>query len=297
MNVPLKTKVKHWFNFYKLALKSTDPEIIQNITSSKKFYEAWGDISSIKFDDWWKTHSHLFHQRQKIEVLTGTFNTNEEVLYLKVPLTYSPTTASSYFTRIYREEQDKRQENKNKVKKKYLGSYNLEPLEFPEENIKHYFIFAEKVYVSLYEPSKNIPTAKIMIPLAKKVFEKLSNKTLQKSREVKKQRIAPFRHENTKDNYATLEKTANRYKKISINLIRNASLGIFPGNDYQKSVTPFLKNKAKVKSPVDESRVVIKRAVRNVGYKKAVKIVDPDNPTSRKMYANVNSRKVYKGKY
>ena len=84
MNISIKSKVRHWFNFYRLALQSTDPEIIENCKRTQQFYKPWGEISRIKYDDWWKTHANLFHLRQKIEILDGEFKTESNSLYLKI---------------------------------------------------------------------------------------------------------------------------------------------------------------------------------------------------------------------
>lgn len=294
MNNSIKSKVKHWFNFYKLALQSTDEEIIANRKKSSKFYEPWGDISKISFDEWWKSHSHLFHTRQKIDVLSGEFKTDGNAMYLRVPLTFSSTIASKYFSRIYKEEQSKIDDSNSKIKKKYLGSFNFDPIEFQDDNFKYYFLYASKVYIPLLSQLNGEPKSKQLVELAKSVFEKLTEKTTKKSREVKKQRIAPFR-QDLKLDYETLTRTATRYRTISRNLIRNASLGIFPGNDYQKSVTPYLKNKEKPKPSLIDEKVKKKRVVRNAAYQKKVLIVDQLSPTPRKRYVNSRDRSKPKG--
>ena len=294
MNISIKSKVRHWFSFYRLALQSSDSEIVANCKSSAKFYESWGDVSTIKFDEWWKIHAHLFHTRQKIEILTGKFESDGSAVYLRVPLTFSSTVASSYFARIYKEEQSKTEILKSKIKKKYLGSYEFDPIEFQDDNFKYYFLYASKVYLPLLQKLQAEPKTKDLVQLAKTVFSKLTERTTKKSREVKKQRIAPFR-QDLKDDYETLSRTATRYRTIAQNLIRNASIGIFPGQDYQKSAKPYLKNKAKPKPSLIDSKVKQKRVVRNAAYKKKVLIVDPMSPTPRKRYVNSRDRSKPKG--
>lgn len=294
MNNSIKSKVKHWFNFYRLAIESTDVEIVANCKSSKKFYEPWGDISTIKFDDWWNTHSYLFHTRQKIEILSGEFKADESAMYLKVPLTFTSTVASNYFARIYKEEQFKRDIAKTKIKKKYLGSFEFDPIEFQDDNFKYYFLYANKVYLHLRSELGKEPKSRELVELAHLVFQKLTEKTAKRSKEVKKQRIAPFR-QDIKHDYETLTRTATRYRTISRNLIRNASLGIFPGQDYQKASTPYLKNLPKPKPSLVNSKAKKKRVVRNAAYSKKVLIEDPMSPTPRKRYVNSRDRSKPKG--
>ena len=294
MNISIKSKVRHWFNFYWLAMQSTDPEIVANCKKSAEFYEQWGDISSVKFDEWWKTHAHLFHTRQKIEILTGKFECDGNAMYLRVPLTFTSTVASNYFGRIYKEEQLKTESSKSKIKKKYLGSFEFDPIEFQDDNFKYYFLYASKVYLPLLDKLKAEPKSKQLVELAKTVFFKLTERTTKKSREIKKQRIAPFR-QDLKDDYETLSRTATRYRTIAQNLITNASLGIFPGPDYQKRINPYQKNKPKPKSLLVETKVKQKRVVRNAAYTKKVLIEDKMSPTPRKRYANSRDRSKSKG--
>ena len=60
MNIALKTRVKYWFEYLRLAHQSHDPKIIQSLNANKNFYKEWGNYLNTSFDDWLKTHSHLF---------------------------------------------------------------------------------------------------------------------------------------------------------------------------------------------------------------------------------------------
>lgn len=296
MNIRIKDKVKHWFNFYLLSLKSTDPQVIENLKKSSNFYKSWGDITSVKYDDWWKTHSHLFHTPQKIEVLSGDVSINDESLYLKIPFTMSPTTVSEYVKRLYDESQSKRLVKKTKSKRQYMGEIKFRPEEFPNDNFNHYYIFTKKVFIPLYGKLGKYPTPKDMIPLSKSVFstQKVKNKTKSGGSNVKKN--SPFRQMGFESEEG-LSRSTRRYRQISINLLLNASLGIFPGENYKKVSDNFAPNTKKERPSFLEEKGKQKRVVRNKSYIKKKKIIDQDNPTGRKTYANVASRKVYKDRY
>ena len=296
MNIRIKDKVKHWFNFYQLSLNSTDPEVKENLKKSSNFYKSWGDISSIKYDDWWKTHSYLFHTPQKIEVLSGNVSVKDDGLYLKIPFTFSPTTVSDYVKRLYDESQSKKLDKKSKSKRQYVGEVKFQPEEFPNDNFNHYYTFTKKVYIPLYDKLGKYPTPKDMIPLSKSVFlnQKIKKSTKSKGSNVKKN--SPFRPMGFESEKA-LSKSTRRYRQISINLLLNVSLGIFPGENYKKVSENFLPNVKKSRPSLVEQKTKQKRVVRNASYEKQKKIVDQDNPTGRKTYVNVVSRKVYKNKY
>jgi hypothetical protein len=296
MNIRIKDKVKHWFNFYQLSLNSKDPQVIQNLKKSSDFYKSWGDITSVKYDDWWKTHSYLFHTPQKIEVLSGDVSVEEDCLYLKIPFTLSPTTVSEYVKRLYDESQSKRVERKSKSKRQYVGQIKFKPEEFPNDNFNHYFTFTKKVFIPLYEKLGRYPTPKDMIPLSKSVFSQQKVKTEIKSSGSKIKKNSPFRQMGFESEEA-LSKSTRRYRQISINLLLNVSLGIFPGDNYKRVSENFIPKVKKEKPSLVEQKIKQKRVVRNASYTKKKKIVDQDNPTGRKTYVNVVSRKVYKGNY
>lgn len=283
MNISLKSKVRHWFNFYRFALSSNSTEIQENLAKNAEFYEPWGDISKISFDDWWRTHSSLFHRREKFEVLEGEFSTEADSLYLKIPIALSSVAASKIFMRIYREEYEKRLGVGKKVKRQYKGDFELTPLEFQAVNFRYYSLFAEKVYLPLYKKSGKSPITKDLVSLAKEKFKNISERTEMRSREFEKQRIAPFRQDSDK-NYKTLARTATRYRLIVENLLRNVSLGVFPGEYQEMGLKNHYAKRKEISINVEKKKPGRKRRPMPIGYKKSEKIVDPNNPNMRKMY-------------
>lgn len=77
-----KQHIRLWFEFYKLALQ--DPDLAKNIEQSRGFYSPWGDVNSISFDDWWKTHRSLFGVTQ-VEVVDRV-KRDENTINLAIPL-------------------------------------------------------------------------------------------------------------------------------------------------------------------------------------------------------------------
>jgi len=286
MNISLKSKIRHWFNFYRLALASKDPQIQANLQKSAAFYKPWGNIETVSFDDWWKTHSELFHRRERFEVLEGLITTDKDHLFLKIPYALSAIAASKVFTRIYREEFEKYLGKQLKAKRQYKGDFELTPLEFQAVNFRYYYLFAQKVYLPLLEKAGTTPKTKDLVSLAKEKFKSTAERTEKRSREVEKQRIAPFRQSIDSD-YESLARTATRYRFITENLIRNVSLGVFPG-EYQENGQKNLADKRKKASvSMEKNKVGRKRTARPVGYRKPIKIEDPDNPNLRKLYSKI----------
>lgn len=284
MNITLKAKVRHWFNFYRLALKSSNLEIQANLAKSRDFYQAWGDVNNVSYDDWWKAKSTLFHTRELFLVLEGSFKTNSDSLYLKVPFSSPPVSAAKIFTRIYREELLKHRGTQTKVKKQYKGQYQLTPLEFQATNFRYYWAFAEKVYIPLVEKLGTEPKTRLMVELAKQKFKAKVEHTKNRSREVQKQRIAPFSQDIDYD-YESLSRTATRYRSIVKALLLNVSKGVFPGSYQEEGLKTSIAKRKLERANFELKKSGRKRIPRQKGYVKKEKIVDQDNPNKRKMYA------------
>ena len=169
------------------------------------------------------------------------------------------------------------------MKKSYVGKFQLTPLEFQAVNFRYYTIFADRVYLPLLKQLSKPPKTKQLVELAKEKFKNLTDKTIAKSRSGDKQRVAPFRQDIEED-YSALSRTATRYRMIVDNLIRNASLGIFPGEYKESGLKNLYEKRKEAKDPnVVPRKPGPKRKARPIGYQKATVKVDENNPTDRKI--------------
>ena len=72
---PLKMNIRVWFDYLKVALKwngklgyhKTTPFQFQ---INKEYYRAWNlnQVRTLLFDKWWKTHEHLFSDKNYVSV-------------------------------------------------------------------------------------------------------------------------------------------------------------------------------------------------------------------------------------
>lgn len=274
MNISLKKKIQHWFNFLKLAHQSTDPVVIENLTKSKSFYAAWGEYQEQSFTKWWTEHKHLFRKVSGLRRMTAQDEVDDTALYLVIPFTYAPTTVAKIVQRIYDEEQTKRETDKKKVKKVYGGSFGLSTDEFQVSQFTYYHRYAKDVFLPLMTTGKKVKT-KDFVERAQASFAKQKQVTSHANAK----RNVPFK--NSSDEYANLSKRARDFNRIVENILRNVSSGVFPG-DY---LTASVKNQsaeraAKRAAPVrSQSRGVpqglyVKKVKREAGldpYRKFVK--------------------------
>lgn len=224
LNISLKTKVKYWFWFLRLAHTSTDSRVITAIKESASFYEPWGDYLHGSFNAWWKGHASLFKQPSSLTRMSaGDIACSDDCLYFRVPLTYAPTTAAKIIERMYREEFEKRRVRTSKVKKVYGGEYRLSADDFQVSQFDYYHRFTRDVYLPLVSGSTKAKV-KDFIDLAISTF---ARQKLKSSLEFARRKV-PFSDADT--DTENLKRQVRRYRAISENLLLNVAQGKFPGD-------------------------------------------------------------------
>ncbi len=268
MNIPLKQKIQRWFEFLKLAHKSTDPIVIANLKASAEKYAPWGDYLNTSFTKWWATHKDLFRSVSSMRRMTVSDAIDDNSMYLVIPFTYAPTTVAKIVQRMYAEEQNKRLESKKKVKKVYGGSFGLSTDDFQVSQFAYYHRFAKDVYLPLNASGEKV-TTKQYVELAKKSFAKQKLVTSWDEKELARRKV-PFK--DSSDVYANQSKRARDFVRIVENILRNVSLGEFPGNYF----TAAVKNQAvkRKKSP----DYPVRKSKRGVSQRQYQTLIDRGNP-------------------
>ncbi len=232
MNISLKKKIQHWFNFLRLAHQSVDPFVIQNLKDSKSFYEAWGNYQDASFTYWWTEHRHLFRKVSGLRRMTAQDEVDDSALFLVIPYTYAPTTVAKIVQRIYDEEQRKRVTDAKKVKKVYDGSFGLSTDEFQVSQFTYYHRYAKDVFLPLTNSGKKVKT-KDYVTRARASFAKQKLVTSWEDSALARRKV-PFK--DSSDEYANLSKRARDFNRIVQNILRNVSAGVFPGDYLTVSV-------------------------------------------------------------
>jgi hypothetical protein len=113
-----------WFEYLRLAKKSTDKKISDALKRSAAFYAPWGDVNSEKFDEWWKRAGHLFEERYVVRKLAPNDQpSNPTALVVEIPLNQSPTKLARIVKTII-EEAWAEQNRERKRKSKTIASAN-----------------------------------------------------------------------------------------------------------------------------------------------------------------------------
>jgi hypothetical protein len=255
MNISLKTKVKYWVEYLKLAHQSNNPEVIKHLRN-KSTYAEWGDYLNTPYENWWKEHAHLFREITQIKRLTNEDIGTNDAFCLQIPFKYAPTSAAKIFKAMYEREFEERRTNKTKLKKVYGGSFSLTVDDLKVDRFRYYLHYTKKVFLPLIKSGEKI-TTKDFIKKAEKEFEKVRKVKLSSDKST-----IPF--QTSSDLYENQSRNARRYNTYSENLLLNVSQGIFPG-EYEQS----RKIKIEKKLPVFKERKFFKGVPRakNENYK------------------------------
>ena len=163
MNQPthpqIKSRRQHirlWFEFYKLCLKQ--PKFSENLKKSENFYKPWGDVSEIKFDDWWISKKDLFGPIRVEEI--SKISKHPNGLNLTVPLNQPVSEVIKEVKNLIENKQTdlllKRGIDPNSLKSKSLGfgKYELTSGEIRGRTINEILVMYQ-IWTSLNRPPVN----------------------------------------------------------------------------------------------------------------------------------------------
>lgn len=151
-----KQLIRLWFEC--LQICHSEDEYKDNLKNSFDFYSEWGDVQNIKFDDWWKTHKHLFEDMNVREV--KKVNNHRDFITLSIPLTQKVSHTIKEVKELVETRQTERlielgiDPRDQKSKNLQTGKYN-----FTQKEMKGVFQYINlevfKIFLSLGKPPIN----------------------------------------------------------------------------------------------------------------------------------------------
>ena len=108
----MKTALSHrreafrlWFEYLRVARNSERQDVQEALKRSAAFYEPWGDVTTVRFDLWWKDKGQLFEDRHVVRRLTaGELPADRQALIVEIPLTQPLSVLVKRVAEIIREE-------------------------------------------------------------------------------------------------------------------------------------------------------------------------------------------------
>ena len=223
----MKSKKQHirlWFEC--LQICHSDPKYSENLKQSKDFYKEWGDVTNIKFDDWWKDHKYLFEEVMVKEV--SKVSNSPNTMTLSIPLNENVSTILKDVKRIVERKQTDRlkelgeDQSNRKSKSLGIGKYS-----FTQKEIKGLFHYQNlemyKVYLRLNRP----PINRDFLIEVRKSFDSRVRSQLRRTM-VNLPQMSDFDRFETSSDFEDVIRSVRRSLKGVEKTLTNVSNGRFP---------------------------------------------------------------------
>lgn len=205
-----KENYRLWFEFYKLCRLSNRKDVGVNLKKLGNFYDSWGDVTNIKFDDWWKTHSKLFEQPVVKVVKSEDEMESPYGILIEVPLNQSVTETLSQLKDILTKEQ---KSSSKKKKTTLIGRYQFTEGSEPKlKTIRSVLNIYRDVYLKNVRPK--IPK---LLPMVVIYYDSKKKMTL------------PTTLDESQNDLDNVLRNLGRWMKWGETIMLNVSNGEFPG--------------------------------------------------------------------
>ena len=219
-----KQHIRLWFEC--LQICHSDPQYSENLRHSKDFYEEWGNVTKIKFDDWWKEHKYLFGDVMVKEV--SKVSNSPNTMTLSIPLNENVSTIIKDVKRIVEQRQSERlselgEDNSNRKSKSLgIGKYS-----FTQKEIKGLFHYQNlemyKIYLRLNKP----PINRDFLIEVRKNFDSRVRSQLRRTM-VNLPQMSDFDRFKTSSDFEDVIRSVRRSLKGVEKTLTNVSNGRFP---------------------------------------------------------------------
>jgi len=223
----MKSKKQHirlWFEC--LQICHSDSQYSENLKQSKDFYEEWGDVTNIKFDDWWKDHKYLFEEVMVKEV--SKVSNSPNTMTLSIPLNENVSTIIKDVKRIVERKQTDRlkelgeDQSNRKSKSLGIGKYS-----FTQKEIKGLFHYQNlemyKIFLRLDRP----PLNRNFLIEVRKSFDNRKRSQLRRTM-VNLPQMSDFDRLKTNGDFEDVIRSVRRSLRGVEKTLTNVSKGRFP---------------------------------------------------------------------
>jgi hypothetical protein len=205
-----KENYRLWFEFHKLCRLSNRKDVEINLKKLGNFYDSWGDVMNIKFDDWWKSHSRLFEQPVVKVVKSEDEMESPYGILIEVPLNQSITQTLSQLKDILTREQTS---STKKKKTNLIGRYQLTEGSEPKlKTIRSILNIYRDVYLK-----NNRPKIPKLLPMVIEYYKTKKSMTL------------PTTLNTNQNDLDNVLRNLGRWMKWGETIMLNVSNGEFPG--------------------------------------------------------------------
>ena len=213
-----KELIRIWYEFYRLALSSSDSEIQKALKKSQKFYVDWKGSANLHFDDWWREHRSLFLDEHIVRLSsTDEVRTNDNI-YVTVPKGKSSAEILQEFKTLM----DKELPAKMKVRKQ-PSTHRFAPTEI--QGLKRDSL---RMMLDLHKGVFSDESLK-GASLRQKVLKFFSSERYKKKINLVPMSFAIDRSNRSSDHQEEADRNIRRYRQKARKLLLNVATGVFPG--------------------------------------------------------------------
>ena len=223
----MKSKKQHirlWFEC--LQICHSDPQYSENLKYSKDFYEEWGNVTNIKFDDWWKDHKYLFEEVMVKEV--SKVSNSPNTMTLSIPLNEKVSTILKDVKRIVEQKQSDRLielgEDPSNRKSKNLG---VGKYSFTQKEIKGLFHYQNLEMYKIFHRLERPPINRNFLIEVRKSFDSRVRSQLRRTM-VNLPQMSDFDRLKTNGDFEDVIRSVRRSLRGVEKTLTNVSNGRFP---------------------------------------------------------------------
>lgn len=205
-----------WYEFYRLALASSDTDIQKALKKSHKFYADWEVTANMHFDDWWRTHRKLFHDVNVVRLTGASEEKSDANLYVTVPRGKSYGDILEEFKMLIEKE----------LPSKMRGRKVPPPHKYAPTEIQGVKRDSLRMMLDL---QKNIFSKSELkgVALTQRVHKFFSSERYKKKRNIVPMSFAV--HDAREDHSEEADRNIRRYRQKAKKLLMNVASGQFPG--------------------------------------------------------------------
>ena len=207
-----------WYEFYRLALASSDADVQKALKKSQRFYSEWHGSENLHFDDWWRNHRSLFHDDKVVRLHLIDDLMTKDNIYVTVPRGKSYGDIMEEFKSLIAKELPSKMKGR-----KLPPAHRFAPTEI--QGVKRDSLRM------MFDLQKNIFSKAELkgVALRERVLKFFSSERYKKKRNIVPMSFAIDASNRNNDHAAEADRNIRRYRQKAHQLLLNVAQGKFPG--------------------------------------------------------------------
>jgi hypothetical protein len=207
-----------WYEFYRLALVSSDVDVQKALKKSHSHYADWHGSENLRFDEWWRNHRSLFHDTNVVRITDPDAVKTEENLYVTVPRDKSYGDILEEFKTLIANELPSKKKGRKTPPKHLYAPTEIQGVK--RDSLR-----------MMFDLQKNIFSQSELkgVALRERVLKFFSSERYRKKRNLVPMSFVVDTSNRNDDHSAEADRNIRRYRQKAHQLLLNVAQGKFPG--------------------------------------------------------------------